>query len=125
MNIAQLTADLQSSFEAGLMGNKISQTLVENTNLVVAVADKFYNEDLLVEEVVQATINTFRANPEVILTASIIRDGVIYPEITDAAEGQQIVDDFEELLTRMGPEAAANVAFVTRVTANTYLQHAA
>lgn len=125
MNIAQLTADLQSSFTAGLQGNKISKSLIENTNLVVAVADKFYDESLVVEDVVQATINAFRSNPEVILTASIIRDGVIYPEITDEAEGQAIVDEFEQLLTQMGPEGAACIAFVTRATADVYLQHAA
>lgn len=125
MNLAQLTTDLQTSFAAGLQGNKISQALIANTNMVVEVANKFYNEDLVVEHVVQTTIDTFRTNPELVLVSSIIRDGVIYAEITDEAEGQQIVDDFEKVLSNMGPEGASTIAFVTRVTADVYLQHAA
>lgn len=125
MNIAQLTTDLQVAFAAGLQGNKISQALIANTNMVVDVANKFYNEDLVVEHVVQTTIDTFVTNPELVLISSIIRDGVIYAEITDEAEGQQIVNDFEQFLNTMGPEGAASIAFVTRVTADVYLQHAA
>lgn len=125
MNIAQLTTDLQSAFAAGLQGNKISQALIANTNLVVEAANKFYNEDLVAEHVVQTTIDTFRTNPELVLISSIIRDGVIYAEITDEAEGLQIVADFEQFLNNMEPAGAASVAFVTRVTADVYLQHAA
>jgi len=113
--LATIEAELSAITLDFLAQYTLSDMVLERTQHFMEILRPYRNDDLLELDVLQAAVETFRANPAVLLQGSVIQDGVVYPEIQDEQAYQagmtQITDSFKTLPA----VAAATATFITEV----------
>jgi len=108
--IQQLNTSLQLAVANALTGYHMSDLLANRATRLVEQLRAHYNEDLIIHEVVERMITQVTTNPAIMLDGSIVKDGVIYPEIQDEVEADTIIAETLVYIGSLGPEGAATVA---------------
>ncbi len=120
--IATIEAALIQSVVDFTQRYTISQMVLDRTQEMTTLTKQYRNDDLLDLDVLAEVVKTLRDNDEAMLAGSVLRDGVIYPQIEDDAEYRAIYLETEEALKQVSPEETALLAFIFETVNIGYLQ---
>lgn len=113
--LIQITVDFTQRYT-------ISQMVLDRTQEMTVLAKKYRNDDLLNLDVLTEVVRTLRDNDEALIAGSVLRDGVIYPQIEDDAEYRAMYLEMEEAFEQASPEETAMWAFIFETVNTGYLQ---
>lgn len=110
-NVNTLKAEFKAVITNGMTGLTMAPVTVNRTKQIIALVTPFLNDGLVVGEVIKMTADRM-ADPRVMFYGSVIKDGVIYPEVEDDARATEVFDSMREYLSSVEPEQAATVAAI-------------
>jgi len=124
MELSIAKAHLQTLFTETMAPFTFAPILLTRVEKVLDVMKPYENESLVEGEFVNMVVEQFKNNPALFFKDSIIRNGVIYPEMEDDAQAAEVIAGLKETLEAMGPEGAASVAYITRAVSEPFLKAA-
>jgi hypothetical protein len=113
--LIQITVDFAQRYT-------VSQLSISRTQEMTTLTKQYRNDDLLDLDVLAEAVKAMQGNDEVLLAGSVLRDGVIYPQIEDDTEYQAMYLEVEEALKQANPAETAMWAFIFETVNTGYLQ---
>lgn len=119
-NLEAVKADLIELSKDYLTKYTLSDLCIARSNVLLDLMKPYMNDSLVELEVVQSTAAAFRADPALMLVGSVVKDGVVYPEIEDEAEYLKAMDEMKDAMKEAPAEFMATMAFVTATMMTPY-----
>lgn len=113
--LIQITVDFTQRYT-------ISQMVLDRTQEMTTLSKQYRNDDLLDLDVLAETVEVLQGNDEALLAGSVLRDGVVYPQIEDETEYRTVYSEVEEALKQASPAETAMWAFIFETINTGYLQ---
>lgn len=112
-NLETLKAELIELSQGYLANYSLSNLCITRSNVLLDLMKPYTDDSLVVLDVVQSTVTAFRENPDLMLVGSVVKDGVVYPEIEDEAEYLKAMDEVKDAMKDAPAEFMATMAFIT------------
>lgn len=111
-NVQTLKAKFQNVITNNMTGLKLADVTADRTKRMMALATPFANDDLIVPECIEMLINQV-TDPSYLFKDSVIKDGVVYPEIMDESLCDEALQGFAQQLEQLPEDGRATVAAIT------------
>lgn len=111
-NVQTLKAKFQAVIAKNMVGLKLADVTVDRTKRMMALAAPFANDDLIVPECIEMLINQV-TDPDYMFKDSVIKDGVVYPEILDESMCDEVLQGFVQQLEWLPDDGKATVVAIT------------
>ena len=111
-NVQTLKANFQSVIAQNMIGLKLADVTTERTKRMMELAAPFANDDLIVPECIEMFTKNL-SNPDYMFKDSIIKDGVVYPEILDESLYEEAMAGFVQNMEWLPDDGKATVAAIT------------
>lgn len=111
-NVQTLKANFQAMIAKNMVGLKLADITTERTKRMMSLATPFANDELIVHECVELAIDRLD-DPALLFKDSVIKDGVIYPEILDASMCEEVMTGFVQHMEWLPDDGKATVAAIT------------
>lgn len=111
-NIQTLKAKFQNVIATNMVGLKLADVTITRTKRMMELAAPFANDDLIVEQCIEMVTTRF-TNPDEMFKDSVIKDGVVYPEILDEAMCEEVMAGFVQHMEWLPDDGKATVAAIT------------
>lgn len=111
-NVQTLKANFQAVIANNMIGLKLADITVERTKRMMELAAPFANDDLIVPECIEMLINQV-TDPSYLFKDSVIKDGVVYPEIMDESLCDEVLQGFVQQLEWLPADGSATVVAIT------------
>lgn len=111
-NIQTLKAKFQNVIVTNMTGLKLADVTIERTKRMMELAAPFANDDLVVEQCIEMVTTRF-TNPDEMFKDSVIKDGVVYPEILDESMCEEVMAGFVQHMEWLPDDGKATVAAIT------------
>ena len=111
-NVQTLKAKFQAVIAKNMVGLKLADITVDRTKRMMALATPFANDDLIVPECIEMLINQV-TDPSYLFKDSVIKDGVVYPEIMDESLCDEVLQGFVQQLEWLPADGSATVVAIT------------
>lgn len=111
-NVQTLKAKFQAVIAKNMVGLKLADVTVDRTKRMMALAAPFANDDLIVPECIEMLINQV-TDPDYMFKDSVIKDGVVYPEILDESMCDEVLKGFVQHMEWLPDDGKATVAAIT------------
>lgn len=111
-NVQTLKSKFQAVIANNMIGLKLADITVERTKRMMELAAPFANDDLIVPECIEMFTKNL-SNPDYMFKDSIIKDGVVYPEILDESVCDEVLQGFVQHMEWLPADGRATVAAIT------------
>lgn len=111
-NIQTLKAKFQNVIATNMVGLKLADVTITRTKRMMELAAPFANDDLIVEQCIEMVTTRF-TNPDEMFKDSVIKDGVVYPEILDESMCEEVMAGFVQHMEWLPDDGKATVAAIT------------
>jgi len=123
-NVQVMKADFQAVVVATLGDLKSAAITVERSKKMIEMLKPFANDDLIVEPVIAMTKEAMK-NPAALFNGSIVRDGIIYPEMEDGKEVDAAFSQMVDYMEAADADQAATISAIGIWTAEVMMSKAA
>lgn len=111
-NVQTLKANFQAMIAKNMVGLKLADVTTERTKRMMELARPFANDDLIVPECIEMFTKKL-TDPAQLFKDSIIKDGVVYPEILDESMCDEVLQGFVQQLEWLPDDGKATVVAIT------------
>jgi len=112
-NLETVKADLIELSKDYLTKYTLSDLCITRAHVLLDLLKPHMNDNLVDLDVVQSTATALREDPSLLLVGSVVKDGMVYPEIEDEAEYLKAMDEMKDAMKEAPAEFMATMAFVT------------